>query len=123
MAKKKRTRRQPKKAGVNRSQSIRDFLKKKPQSTNREVKEALAEQGIEASDNLISSARRTLGIAAKRSGKRGSRNSPMRAAKPLRGGNETVPVSSLVAAQRFAAEVGGVDSARRLLDVLTVLQK
>ena len=55
MAKKKKRGGRPKtKAGVNKSQAIRDYIAKGPAAGPKAIREALAAKRIEASDGLIS---------------------------------------------------------------------
>ncbi len=118
MAKKKAVGKQGRKAGVNRSKAIRDYLGAHSTATNQEVKQALAEQGIEVSDTLVSNARKSAGMPLKKRRRRKlTKRGPGRpsVAGP---GNGKVAVEDLMAARKFIAQVGGIDEAKRLVDVM-----
>ena len=106
---------------VNKSQVIRDYLKKKPNSSPREISEELAKQGIEASAAFVSTVK--TGMKKKRGTKRIGR--PKRAAKKAaRGGRtarDTVSVSTLVQAKKMADQLGGIEKAKDALITLSKL--
>ncbi len=122
MAKKKAVRKTRSKDGVNRSEAIRDYLSANASASNQEVKQALSDKGIGVSDTLISNARKSAGMPLKKRrrrkfAKRGPGRPPTVATKA----DGMIIVKDLMAARNFISQVGSVDEAKRLVDVLAKL--
>lgn len=111
--------------GPNKSQVIRDYKKDNPKSKPKEIAEKLNEQhqlGITAAyvSTILSSAKRK-----KRGGARkvASATTAAPAAKTGKAAksNDKVSLDSLVRARKLAEALGGVESAKMLLDALAKL--
>jgi len=102
------------KRGV-RSQAVRDYLAENPQASAKEIVTGLQEKGIKVKITLVNS------IKYKSQGK-GRRRSPgvRMAARKTRIMAGTF--EQLVEVKRLADSLGGIDNARRALDVLEQLQ-
>ena len=96
---------------INKSQAIRDYRAKHPSAGPTKVSEALSKEGIKVTpshvSNVLSSSKMSNGV-----GRKGTRK---------RKGDGVVRVSDLIAAQKFADQVGGVQSARTLLGTIEML--
>jgi len=103
----------PPKAKVNRSQAIRDYLAKNAKASANEIKEALAKEGIQVSDSLISAVK-----YKKPKGKRGKkRGRPAGAAS----NGAAISIDSLVAAKKMVDQLGGIEAAEKAIAVLKKL--
>ena len=106
-----------KKKGVNASAEIHWSSTTNSKATNKEVKDALAKRGLTVTDALVSNVRSRLGLATKRRRKKkGAKGTAV--TKVAAKGVDSVSVSKLLEASSFAAKVGGVDAAKKLLDTL-----
>jgi hypothetical protein len=121
--------------GVNRSQAIRDYLEANPGATPKQIKLALHDQGIEVTEGLVSvvkygkkkAAGEPAGAARGGRGGRGGRGEAVRqraAAKTVpatgnRGGAFTA--DDLLEVKRLVNHLGGIDAARRALELLEQL--
>ncbi|MEX2187002.1 MAG: hypothetical protein WD875_09425 [Pirellulales bacterium] len=99
------------KSTVNRSQAIRDYLAKSPKASPTEIKEALAKEGIEVSDSLISAVKYKKKAKGKRGKKRGR---PAGATAKA----ASVSVESLVAAKKMVNQLGGIAAAEKAIGIL-----
>lgn len=98
---------------VNRSAAIRGYLAEHAGASPSEIKSALAAQGIEVSDSLVSAVKyKQPKRGRKRKAKRG------RKAATAKGRNGTVSIANLVAAQALVRKAGGIDNASQALAVL-----
>lgn len=115
MAKKKRAKKSAKKkSGLNKSEAIRDYIKKNPQARNVDVVAALAKTGIKVPPSQVSTVRAKMsGPKRKKKAKGTQRKAAGKAGRPA--ASDQVSVAALIQARRFAAEVGGVDEAISLL--------
>ncbi len=107
-----------KRSTVNKSEAIRDYARDNPGAMPKQIAEALMQQGIEVTPHMVSTVlynqKRAQGRTRK--GRRG-RKPGVRAAA---GGNGQYNV--LIEAKKFAEAAGGIDAARKVLDVLAKLQ-
>jgi hypothetical protein len=114
----KKARRGRSKGGVNKAQAVRDEFKKQGIATApKDVIAALKKQGITVAPAQVSNIRTSLKGGAKKTktakGKRPGR-------KPG-ATNASVSIDALIAAKKLVDRMGGVDKARRALDVLAQL--
>src|SRR5205807_748143 len=91
------------------SQAIRDYLALHPTVTPKVIKAAMAEKGIKVGDSLISQIKYQ--SPRSKNGQLGS------------DGAEKVSLSHLLAAKALVSRVGGVDQARRTIDILARLER
>jgi hypothetical protein len=118
------------KAGVNRSEAIREYLKMDPQASPSDIKQALAAKGVNVSDSLISAVkyRKPKGKKKKKGRKPGRpaaakatrRAKPAKTAAKSAGG--TISIDSLMTASKLVESMGGVENATKALGVLKRLQ-
>lgn len=106
--------------GPNKSESIREYLKGKPEAGPTEVQTELKKKGIDVALALVSNVKAAM-FGKKRKKKKvrkGAKPGPKvgRPAGPA--GGDKVSLSHLVEAQEFASRVGGVDQAQALLKAL-----
>jgi hypothetical protein len=94
------------------SQAIRHYFEAHPEATPRQVVQALEEQGMSVTEGLVSnikySLRRKVGEAQSRAAK-----------VPVNG---SLSFEQLAQAKRLAAAFGGIEQAKRALDMLAQLQ-
>ena len=105
-------------ANVNKSQAIREFMAKNPDSTPKTIREGLLEQGVDASVGLIS--------AVKYGGKNASNGGSRRVRRVIRRGRGRssgagITSDDLIRAKQFAEEIGGIANARQALELLEQL--
>jgi hypothetical protein len=111
MAKAKTGRR--KRSGVNKAQAIRDqFAVLGAGARPKDVIAALAEKGIKVSSAQVSNIKSGLRGKRKKKGGRRAQTSV----------NGAVSLAALLEAKRLAKRMGGVEAAKRALDVLVRLQ-
>jgi hypothetical protein len=91
------------------SQAIRDYLAMKPDATPKVIKAALAEKGIRVGDSLISQIK----YKSPRPGN----------GRLSKDESEAVSLSHLLAAKALASRVGGVEQARRTIEILARLER
>ncbi len=114
MAKKKKATRK-KKARVNKSQVVRDYMAANPEVGPKGVSAALKKKGIKVSPQMVS----TIKTKAKKksSGKKRGRPAKKKLARRAGGLN----IDTLVKAKKLADRMGGVDKAKEALDALAKL--
>jgi hypothetical protein len=108
-----------KRAGVNKSQAIRDALKANPDKTPMEIAELLASQHVRVSPTYISNIKSTDKSArkARRAGKKMGRNGRKRM------GNGAVAESPIMAALNFVRSAGSLDAAKQALETVEEIGK
>ncbi|MHB1036908.1 MAG: hypothetical protein ACYC0Y_20015 [Pirellulales bacterium] len=103
------------KAKVNKSQLIRDYLKANPGAMPVAVAAALKEQGIEVSPRVVSV------VKWQMSAKKPKRGRKPTSAKPA-SKRAAISADDLVQMKQLADKLGGLDAAKRALDVLDSLR-
>ena len=95
--------------GVNKSQIIRDYVAKNPGAKPKEILAAVESQGVKVSQALVNNVlyRKSSGKATR--GKRG---------RPKKG----TQFDALLQAKELADKMGGIEEAKKALDVLSKLQ-
>jgi hypothetical protein len=111
MAKRKRSK-------VNKSEHIRQFAAENPGVQPKQIAEALTQQGIPVTAHMVSTV--LYNQKVKEQGKPKARRGRKPAARVASGDNGQYSV--LMEAKKFAATAGGIDAARRALEVLAKLQ-
>ena len=96
-----------KKAGVNKSQAIRDYLKKNPNAGPTEVCKELGKKGLKIAPALVSNVKAAM-LGKKKGLRRGQRI----------GKGDTVSLAALVEAREFVDSVGGIAKAEKILAAL-----
>ena len=95
------------------SRAIRDYFEAHPEATPRQVVQALEEQGVSVTEGLVSNIKYSLR-------RKGSDSKAVRSLKaPVNG---SLTFEQLALAKRLAAEFGGIEQAKRALDLLAQLQ-
>ncbi|MEX0936993.1 MAG: hypothetical protein WDZ59_03975 [Pirellulales bacterium] len=97
-------------SSVNKSEAVRDQLRRDPDAKPKAISAALAEQGIKVEPAYVSIIKTKFKTAPNGQGRRG------------RGRGGKVDIDNLLVAKRFAEQMGGVDQARQALDVLDRLR-
>jgi len=117
MAKRKVARGGRSKSGVNKAHEIREqFAAQGANARPKDVIAALAEKGIKVSSAQVSNIKSKLGGKSNRKvGRKSGR-------KAQAGSNGAVSLAALLDAKRLAQKMGGVEAAKRALDVLVRLQ-
>lgn len=107
-----------KRSTVNKSDAIRQYKAEHPDAKPKQIAEALTQQGIAVKPHMVS----TVLYNQKRAegGKLKGRRGRKPAARAAVGGNGQYGV--LIEAKKFAEAAGGIDAARKVLDVLAKLQ-
>jgi hypothetical protein len=105
-----------KKQAVNKSQTVRDYLKAHPSTTNKEVAEALTKQGLKISPNHVAN------IKSQMNASKGKRKRRKRAATAM-STESGVSVLEIKAAFMLLKECGGIESAKKALDAAREIQK
>jgi hypothetical protein len=105
-----------KKPVVNKSQAVRDFLKAKPGTANKDVAEALNKQGVKLTPNYVAAVK---GKMAERSGKRKRRGKAARAMSVKTG----VGVAEIKAAFGLLKHCGSIGAAREALAAAQEIMK
>ncbi|MHB1035648.1 MAG: hypothetical protein ACYC35_12300 [Pirellulales bacterium] len=102
------------KTKVNKSQLIRDYLETDPGAMPRVIVAALKAQGIDVDPRVVSA------VKFKMSAKKSKRGRKPKLAKPAK---KRAPISAddLVQMKQLADKLGGLDAAKRALDVLHAL--
>ena len=105
-----------KKPAINKSQTVRDYLKAHPDTSNKEVAEALTKQGVKISPNHVAN------IKSKRDVSKGKRKRRSKAATAMsaKGG---VSVHEIKAAFVLLKECGGIENAKKALEAAREIQK
>ena len=110
---KKVARGRAKQGSVNKSEEIRKYLRRRPSAAPKEIIEALAGQGIEVAQGLVS---------AVKYGKQptGARRGRGRAGRPAASAG-SLSAQDLIQAKELINQLGGVDRVRQALDLLEQL--
>jgi hypothetical protein len=104
------------KKAVNKSQTVRDYLKAHPSTSNKEVAEALTKQGIRISPNHVANIKSKMAISK---GKRKRRSKAATAMSTKTG----VGVHEIKAAFSLLKQCGGIECAKAALDAAREIQK
>lgn len=107
---------------INKSQAIRDYHDKNPEDGPTAVTRALAEKGIQVSPPQVSNVLSAAGKGGKKRIKRKKRGPKPGSSRAVRT-TDQVSLDSLINAQKFADQVGGVESAKQLIGALERLSK
>jgi hypothetical protein len=105
-----------KKPAVNKSQSVRDFLKDHPKATNKEVVEALSKQGIKLSTNHVANIRSKRALSKGKRTRRGKAASAMSA-------KTGVDIFEIKAAFLLLKQCGSHEGAKKALAAALEIQK
>ena len=117
MAKKKVARGGRSQSGVNKAQAIRDeFGVQGANARPKDVIAALAAKGIKVSSAQVSNIKSKLGGKPRRKAGRKAHSSSSSSS------NGAVSLAALLDAKRLAQKMGGLEAAKRALDVLVRLQ-
>ena len=103
-----------KKAGVNKSQAIRDHLEEQPDDGPKAVVAALGKKKIEVTEGLVNNVKYALSGKKKRRKKKAATTQPTVSDK--------ISISTLVQAKKMADQLGGIEKAKTALAALTKLQ-
>jgi uncharacterized protein YneF (UPF0154 family) len=101
---------------VNKSQTVRDYLKAHPGIANKEIAEALTKQGLKISANHVSNIKSKMAVS------KGKRKRRSKAAKTM-STKSGVGVHEIKAAFVLLKQCGGVESAKKALDAAREIQK
>ena len=104
-----------KKAGVNKSQAIRDHLAKQPDDGPKTVVAALGKKKITVTESLVSHVKYALAGKKKRRRKK-------KAAITQPKVSDKISISTLVQAKKMADQLGGIEKAKTALAALAKLQ-
>jgi hypothetical protein len=99
--------------GVNKSELVRNYLKKARRAKPKRVVEEMAKQGIEVTPQFVSQTKSNM-----RKKKKAKRSANEAATEFF----ETVSLDTLLQAKRLAAQLGGVAKAKEALDALAKLR-
>ena len=105
-----------KKPAVNKSQTVREYLKIHPGIANKEVVEALSKQGIKISANHVSNIKSKMAVSK---GKRKRRSKAATAMSTKSG----VDILEIKAAFVLLKQCGGIESAKKALEAAREIQK
>ena len=111
----------PRKAGDNKSQAIRTYLKANRGEGPTAVATALGKQGVKVTAAYVSTIKLLDKRKKKGSAKKAGKKSGAKAAGRSQARKDTVSMSTLLEAKRLAAQMGGVDKAKTALDALSKL--
>jgi len=106
-----------KKARVNKSQAIRDFLAADPDAAPKDVEAALAKEGIKVSSALICTVKSK--VKAKGKPKKAATKKKTAAKKPP--ASDKIALSALLEAKKLAQQLGGIDAAKQAINALAQL--
>ncbi len=104
-----------KKAGINKSQAIRNHLAKQPDDGPKTVVAALGKKKITVTESLVSHVKYALAGKKKRRRKK-------KAATTQRTVSDKISISTLVQAKKMADQLGGIEKAKTALAALAKLQ-
>ena len=107
-----------KRTGVNKSQAIRNYLATNPKAAANEITAALAKQGIKVSPGLASNVKYTSGPKRK---KKAGKKTVVKRRRPGKRSAAELSADDLLAAKQLADQLGGIQEARRALDMLEKL--
>src|SRR5262245_43097002 len=102
-----------KKAGVNKSEEIRQLLQANPNMPAKEVVESLASKGIKVAHTLV------YFVKGKMKGRRGRRKKAHRMMANVAATGNSDPVTTILKVKRWANEVGGMKKLKALVDALS----
>jgi hypothetical protein len=105
-----------KKPTVNKSQTVRDYLKAHPDIGNKDVALALTKQGIKISPTHVAT------IKCKMSASKGKRKRRSKAASAM-SAKSGIGLHEIKAAFLLLKQCGGVESAKKALDAAREIQK
>jgi hypothetical protein len=105
-----------KKQTVNKSQTVRDYLKAHPGTANKEVADALTKQGIIVSPNYVASIKGKMDVVK---GKRKRRRTAANAMSAKTG----VDINEIKAAFALLKQCGSVEGAKEALAAAEEIQK
>jgi hypothetical protein len=105
-----------KKPSVNKSQSVRDYLKAHPGVSNKEIADALTKQGIEMTPNYVAGVKSKMSVIK---GKRKRRNTAATAMSVKTG----VGILEIKAAFSLLKHCGSIKVAREALAAAVEIQK
>lgn len=126
MAKKGKPGRPPAAAGkatrggrsMNKSDAVREYLAQNPSASPVAVQQALKARGIVISASLASAIKYSKRGPGRPRGRRPGRPPGRPRAMGTAGSNGQIRADDLIAAKRFAEQVGGIATARKALDLL-----
>ena len=101
---------------INKSQTVRDYLKVHPGIANKEIAEALTKQGLKISANHVSNIKSKMAVSK---GKRKRRGKAATAMSTKSG----IGVHEIKAAFGLLKQCGGIENARKSLDAAREIQK
>ena len=104
------------KKSVNKSQTVRDYLKTHPNTANKDVAEALTKQGIKLTANHVAN------IKSKMSAGKGKRKRRHKAAE-VASVKTGIGISEIKAAFALLKHCGGIAEAREALAAAVEIQK
>ena len=104
-----------KKARVNKSQAIRDFMAANPDAAPKDVEAALGKKGIKVSSGLVCTVRAN----AKDKPKKAAVKKKVAAKKPP--ASDEISLGALLGAKKLAQQLGGVEAAKKAIDALARL--
>jgi len=109
-----------KKARVNKSQAIRDFLAANPDAAPKDVEVALAKEGIKVSSALICTVKSK--VKAKGKPKKAATKKKTAAKKKVATtkppASDEISLSALLGAKKLAQQLGGVEAAKKAINAL-----
>jgi hypothetical protein len=105
-----------KKSAVNKSQSVRDYLKAHPGTTNKEIADALTKQGIQIAPNYVAGVKSKMSVIK---GKRKRRNTAANAMSFKTG----VGILEIKAAFSLLRHCGSIHVAKEALAAAVEIQK
>jgi hypothetical protein len=105
-----------KKPPISKAQSVRDYLKAHPSTSNKEVAEALTKQGIKISANHVANIKSKMAVSK---GKRKRRSKAATAMSTKTG----VGIHEIKAAFGLLKQCGGIKGAREALEAAREIQK
>lgn len=105
---------------VNRSEKIREYLKSvKPSDRSpKAVSDALKEKGIKVSPNLVSLVKMKLSVKSGIVKKKPAKKANRKAVKPKASPKAESPHAQLVLAKTFLNSAGGIEQAKKILDLI-----
>jgi hypothetical protein len=111
-----------KSSGPNKSEKIREYYRNHRRVKPSQVVAALAAEGITVSAAQVSSVRHTMKKGRGRKRAMVAAAAPRRRKKSAGGGRASAGIERLIEVKKLADAVGGIDEARRYLDMLEQLQ-
>ena len=102
-----------KKNGVNKSEEIRQMLRVNPETPVKEIVASMAGRGLPVTDNLV------YFLKGKMKGRRGRRKKARQMVANVAATGYSDPVATILKVKGLAAEVGGINKLKALVDVLS----